>query len=189
MKKYRPFKAGFIVVYVLGALCALDAGNTLYSQIAGTENEYMANFSFFSYLLAVLAFFYVKMYASARIEIDDKTLRIVCPVYIRPAVGAKRASFIYRQGDTDLKLMDKRFNLADIESYGWIEDLGYNRLDKSGAKETNKLFPVHEIAFVTSDGKRYHMNGGFYSEKALGEMLVQIRAGSGKEPTGKLAKL
>lgn len=189
MKKYRPLKAGFFVVYALGVLCAVDAGYTLYSQFSGTQNEYMASFSFFSYLLAILAFFYVKMYASARIEIDQKTLRIVCPVYIKPAAGAKRAMFIYRSGETDLKLMDKRFNLADIESYGWIEDLGYNRLDKSGAGENNKLFPVHEIAFVTSDGKRYHMNGGFYSEKQLGEMLAQIRAGSGKEPTGKLAKL
>ena len=189
MKKYRPLKAGFIVVYALGLLCTADAIYSLYGQATGTANEYMASFSFFSYLLAILAVCYVRMYASARIEINDKTLRIVCPVYVKPAAGAKRAMIIYRQGETDLKLMDKRFNLADVESYGWIEDLGYSRLDKSGVGEKNKLFPVHEIAFVTSDGKRYHMNGGFYSQKQLHEMLIQIKAGTGKEPTGKLAEV
>ena len=114
MKKYRPYRAGFIVIYVLGVLCISDAIYTLISQATGTANEYMASFSLFSYLIAVLAFLYVKLYIVTRIEIDGKFMRFVNPVYIKPAPGAKRAMFIYRQGDTDIKLVDKRFPLSEM---------------------------------------------------------------------------
>ena len=188
MKKYRPYCAGFIVLYVLAALCLGDVVWQIISQVNGTQNEMMASMGLFTYLLAILAVLYVKMYAAARIEISNETMKIVCPVYIKPQPGAKRAMFIYRQGDTDMKLMNKTFKLADLEKYGWIEDLNYSRLDASGVGEKNKLFPVHEIALVMQDGKRYHMNGAFYSEKQLREMMSQITSITGIAPSGKLAE-
>ena len=188
MKKYRPYCAGFIVLYVLAALCLGDVVWQIITQVNGTQNEMMASMGMFTYLLAILAVLYVKMYASARIEISNETMKIVNPVYIKPQPGAKRAMFIYRQGDTDMKLMNKTFKLADLEKYGWIEDLNYARLDASGVGEKNKLFPVHEIALVMKDGKRYHMNGAFYSEKQLRGMMSQIKEVTGIAPSGKLAE-
>lgn len=189
MKKFRPYKAGFIVLYVLCFLCVGDAVFTMISEINGTVNEYLQSMSLFSYLIAVLAFFYVKMYASSKVAISDKTMQMVNPVYVKPAPGAKRASVFYRQGENDIKLMNKTFNLEDLDKYGWIEDLGYQRLDNSGVGEKNKLFPVHEIALVMKEGKRYHMNGAFYSEKQLKEMFRLLQEKSGVAPTGKLADL
>ena len=189
MKKFRPYKPGFIVLYVLAFLCVGDAIYSFVTQMLGTANPYMSNFSLFSYLIAVLAIMYIRMYAVTRVEIDDKTMHIVFPVYIRPEAGAKRAFFLYRQGDTDLKLVNKRFPLAELEKYGYIEDLHYAQLDKSSAGENNKLFPVHEIALVMKDGKRYHMNGGYYAPKQLVGMIEQIHSVTDLLPEGKLADL
>ena len=187
MKKYRPLKAGFIVIYALGLLCLVDAGYSLIGQMTGTANEYIQSFSMFSYLIAVLAVCYVRMYAATRIEIDSTHMRVVWPVYIRPQQGAKRAMFIYRQGDLDMKLMNKRFDLRELEKYGYIEDLGYERLDKSGVGEKNKLFPIRELALVLKDGKRYHMNAAYYKPEKVKEMVQAIHQISGVEPTGELA--
>ena len=41
MKKYRPYRAGFIVIYILGVLCMSDALFTLFQQLTGRMNEYM----------------------------------------------------------------------------------------------------------------------------------------------------
>ncbi len=188
MKKYRPYKAGFIVIYVLGVLCISDAVITLVRQMQGTANAYLQSFSLFSYLIAALAVLYVKMYACTRIEIDKRYMHIVCPFYIKPAPGAKRAMFVYRQGENDIKLVDKKFELEELLRYGYIEDLGYNALDKSGAGQKNKLFPVHEMALVMKDGKRYHVNAGFYSPKQLKEIVDQLVENTGVHPTGALAK-
>ena len=135
MKKYRSWKAGFIVMYVLGILCVGDALFTLINQVRGTSNEFMQSFSLFSYMIAILAVLYVRMYGSTRIEIDATHMRVVWPVYIRPKQGEKRAMFIYRQGDLDMKLMNKRFDLRELAKFGYIEDLGYERLDKSGVRK------------------------------------------------------
>ena len=186
MKKFRPYQPGFIVLYALALLCLGDAIYAAYGQISGTANEYIQSFSLFSYLIAALAFVYVKMYASTKVEINDKIFHFVNPVYIRPQAGAKRASFIFRQGDTDIKKVDKRVPLMELERYGYIEDLGYNPLDCSGVSESNKLFPVHEIALVMKDGKRYHFNGGFYSVEQLKEMTALIEKATGLKPEGKL---
>lgn len=187
MKKFRPYKAGFIVLYVLAALCLSDAVYSLVGQITGTANEYMQSFSLFSYLIAILALFYVKMYAGTKIVIDGKTMQIVSPVYIKPAPGAKRASFIYRQGENDLKIINKKFNLEEVEKFGYIEDLGYKQLDNSGSKENNALFPVHEVALVMKDGKRYHVNAGYYSVDQLKEIVAMIEKASGVRAEGKLS--
>ena len=189
MKKFRPYKPGFIVLYVLVLMCIGDAVYTLISQSMGTGSAYMMNFSLFSYLIAAVAIVYVRMYASTRVEIDSKFMHVVYPVYIRPQPGAKRAMFLFRQGNTDLKLVNKRFLLADMERFGYIEDLNYSRLDQSGVGENNKLFPIHEIALVMKDGKRYHMNGGYYSPRQLAGMVEQIHAATGLLPQGKLADL
>ena len=187
MKRYRPYRAGFIVIYILGLLCISDAIVTLVRQMTGTLNEYMSSFSLFSYLIALLAVFYVKMYVVTRVEIDSTSMHIVNPVYIKPQPGAKRASFIYRQGENDIKLLNKRFQLADLEKFGYIEDLGYDKLDRSGAGENNALFPVHEVALVMKDGKRYHWNAANYNWKQLQQIVPQIEQASGVQATGKLA--
>ena len=187
MKRYRPYRAGYIVIYILGVLCMSDAIFTLIQQFTGTLNEYMSSFSLFSYLIALLAFFYVKIYIVTRVEIDDTTMHIVNSVYIKPQPGAKRASFIYRQGENDIKVMNKRFQLSDLEKFGYIEDLGYDKLDRSGAGENNALFPVHEVALVMKDGKRYHWNAANYNWKQLQQIIPQIEKGSGVKATGKLA--
>ena len=187
MKRYRPYRAGYIVIYILGVLCMSDAIITLIKQFTGTLNEYISSFSMFSYLIALLAFFYVKIYIVTRVEIDDTTMHIVNSVYIKPQPGAKRASFIYRQGENDIKVMNKRFQLADLEKFGYIDDLGYDKLDRSGAGENNALFPVHEVALVMKDGKRYHWNAANYNWKKLQQIIPQIERGSGVKATGKLA--
>lgn len=187
MKRFRPYQAGYIVLYALCVLCVSDALYSLISQYRGTANEYMQSFSMFSYLIAILAVVYVKMYASTKLEINDKILHFVNPAYIKPQAGAKRASFVFRQGENDIKKIDKKVPLMELEKYGYIEDLGYSQLDNSGVGETNKLFPVHEIALVMKDGKRYHFNGGNYSVKQLKEINALIEKATGLKPEGKLA--
>ena len=189
MKKFHPYKAGFIVLYALGLLCIVQSAYEIITQMRGTANPYMANFTFFGILIAILAFIYIRMYAVTRVEIDGKYMRVVYPVYIKPRTGEKRAFFLFRQGETDLKLVNKRFPLAELEKFGYIEDLNYAQLDQSSAGQNNKLFPVHEIALVMKDGKRYHMNGGSYSPKQLAEMIGQIHAATNLIPEGKLADL
>lgn len=188
MKKYRPLCAGYIVLYALSLLCLVDAGVTLFQTLNGTQNEYMASFSLFTYLIAVLAILYTKMYIQSKVVIGGGNMRIVYPVYIRPRADQKRAMFIYRQGDTDIKLVDKTFKLAELEKYGWIEDLGFSRLDCSNAGEKNKLFPVHEIALVMQDGKRYHLNLAIYNDKQRRGIVSDIAAATGIQPEGRLAE-
>ena len=73
--------------------------------------------------------------------------------------------------------------------YGYVEDLGYDRLDQSQGGEKSKLFPVHEVAFITSENKRYHMNAGIYSDEQNREIFTRLRGITGIEPEGKLADL
>lgn len=186
MKTYRPYCAGFIVLYVLVAISLVDAGFTLYGSVTNTINPYMSSFSLFSYLIAAMGLCYVRVYAGAKVCIDEKNLRVAFPAYIQPGPDAKRAMIVYRQGPNDLKLIDKTFPLASIERYGYVEDLGYSRVDKTGAGEKSALFPVHEVCFLTSDGKRYHMNAAIYSQKQRAEIFGQIRTATGVEPEGKL---
>ena len=68
-----------------------------------------------------------------------------------------------------------------------MEDLGYSRVDKSNGNEKS-LFPVHEVCFLTSDGKRYHMNAAIYNKKQRRDMFGLIRERSGVSPEGKLAQ-
>ena len=188
MKTYRPYCAGFIVLYVLICLSLVDAGYSLYCSITGTGNQFMQSFSFFSYLIAAMGLGYGWMYVRAKVCIDDKNLRIAFPANIKPADGAARAMILYRQGPNDLKLIDKTFPLASIERYGYVEDLGYSRVDQTGADAKSPLFPVHEVCFLTKEGKRYHMNAAIYSKKQRKAMFNDIRSATGIEPEGSLKK-
>lgn len=189
MKKFRPYCAGYILLYVLALLSIVDAGYSLITSISGTANQYLQSFSIFSYLIAAVAIVYVYMYASSKIVIGDHQMRFVYVAYIRPEAGQKRAMILYRSGDTDAHKIDKRVDLGELEKYGWIEDLGYSRLDKSGATEKNKLFPVHEIALVMKDHRRYHINLAIYSDKQRREIIKALRDECGFAPEGKLNEL
>lgn len=187
MKRFRPHCAGYIVLYVLTLISAIDAGYTLYRQIHGIQDA-MAQFSFFAYIVLAMALFYVWMYGRSQVCFDGKRVRVAFPASVRPKEGEGRAMFLFRQGDTDLRFIDKTIRLDTITRYAYVEDLGYERIDASQAGDKNKLFPVHEVAIITNENKRYHMNAAIYSAKQRREIFELIRQGSGVEPEGKLAE-
>lgn len=188
MKRYRPYCAGYILLYVLVLISCCDAAYSLYGQITGNINEMLQSFSFFSYLIAAMGICYGLRYASAQVCIDSENIRIAFPAFIQPAEGASREMIVFRSGSSDLKLIDKTFRLSTIERYGYVEDLGFKRVDVSTAGEKSALFPVHEVCFLTSDGKRYHMNAAIFSKKQRAEIFNQIRQATGIAPEGRLAE-
>ena len=185
MKRFRPYCAGYIVLYVLVVLSGIDAGFTAYRQIRGV-NDALSGFSLFSYLIFAMALLYAWNYIRAQVAFDGNNMRVAFPANIRPKQGEPRAMILYRQGDLDLKFIDKTIDLTTLTRYGYVEDLGYERIDRSQAGENSKLYPVHEVAFITSDNKRYHMNAAIYSKKQQKEIFEEIRKISGGEPEGKL---
>lgn len=189
MKCYRPYAPGFIVLYVLSFLSLVDVVYTIARQAMGMRNDYMASFSFFSYLVFAMACCYVWQYARSKVVIDGHKMRVAFPVNMRPKQGQPRAMIIYRQGDLDLKFIDKTIDLNRVTRYGYVEDLGYDRLDQSQGGDKSKLFPVHEVAFITNENKRYHMNAGIYSDKQKKEIFTQVRDITGIEPEGALAEV
>lgn len=189
MKCYRPYAPGFIVLYVLSFLSLVDVVYTIARQAMGMRNDYMASFSFFSYLVFAMACCYVWQYARSKVVIDGHRMRVAFPVNMRPKQGQPRAMIIYRQGDLDLKFIDKTIDLNKVTRYGYVEDLGYERLDQSQGGDKSKLFPVHEVAFITNENKRYHMNAGIYSDKQKKEIFTQVRDITGIEPEGALAEV
>ena len=189
MKRYRPYCSGFIVMYVLVAIGLADAGYTLFCQITGRLNQFTQSFSFFSYLIAVMAVAYIYIFVRAQVCIDDKNIRAAFPAYIKPPAGGGRAMILYRQGPLDLKLVDKTFPLSSIERYGYVSDFGLSRVDSSSATEKSPLLPVKEVCFLTHEGKRYHLNAAIYNKKQLKEMFTQIRDATGIEPEGSLAEV
>ena len=189
MKKYRPYTAGFIVLYVLVALCVFDACYTTYGQITNTMNEYMRSFSLFSYLVCALALAYAWKYARTKVEIGDGMLHIVFTATIKAQEGQARPFFIFRQGNLDMHTIDKRFPLKSIVRYGYVDDLGFARVDGGNGNEKTLIFPVKEVCFLTDDGKRYHMNAGIYKPAQLKDMFTTIRDLTGLEPEGKLREI
>lgn len=188
LKTYRPYCSGYIALYVLVLICVTDAVFTLVGQITGTLNEFMASFSFFSYIIMAMGLAYAWMYVRAKVVLDDRTARFAFPANVRPREGQPRAMLIYRQGDLDLKFIDKTVPLDAIVRWGWVEDLGYKRIDCSAAKEKG-VFPVHEVAFITGDKKRYHWNAAIYNRKQQVEIVSHIAKASGIRPEGGLAEL
>ena len=188
MKRYRPYCAGFIVLYVLTLLCFSDVVYTVIRQSKGLVNDYMSQFSFFSYLFFALALAYTWYYVRAQVCISGHKMRVAFPANIRPKPGQARAMRLFRHGDLDLKFIDKTIDLDKVVRYGYAQDLGYEPIDQSRGGEKSKLFPVKEVAFITSDNKRYHMNAGYYNEKQRKEIFTQVREITGLEPEGKLAE-
>ena len=149
----------------------------------------MSSFSFFSYIIFALALCYCWMYVRAQVAIDGKTLRMAWPANVRPRDGQARAMIIYRQGPNDLRLIDKTFPLKNIERYGYVKDLGFSRVDQTGADEKSPLFPVKEVCFLTSDGKRYHMNAAIFTKKQQKAIFNDIKNATGVAPEGSLRRV
>ena len=187
MKRYRPYCAGYIVLYVLALLSLADVVYTVIRQIQGV-NDMMSGFSFFSYIIFAMAICYTWYYARAKVVIAGTKLRVAFPANMRPREGQPRAMFLFRQGELDLKFVDKTLDLKKLVQYGYVEDLGYERIDQSQGGG-GKLFPVREVALITNENKRYHMNAGIYSAKQQKEIFTQIREISGVAPEGSLAKV
>ena len=186
MKRFRPHCAGYIVLYVLTLLSLADVIYSLTRRQSAGGVDMMGSFGLFSVLIFAVAVCYSWNYARSQVSVNGDALRIAYPTYIKPKQGQARASVLFRQGDMDLKFIDKTLSLSSIVRYGYVEDLGYQRLDAGQSGEKNKLFPVHEVALITGDNKRYHMNAAIFSEKQRREIFSLIREGSGVEPEGKL---
>lgn len=189
MKRYRPYCPGYIVLYVLTLLSFSDVVYTSYRQLKGLNNDYMSSFSFFAYFVFFMALCYVWQYARAQVCFNGNKMRVAFPINIRPKQGQPRAMIIYRQGDLDMKFVDKTIDLKLVTRYGYVEDLGYEKLDQSRGGDKSKLFPVKEVAFITSENKRYHMNAGIYSARQQKEIFTRIREITGIEPEGKLKEV
>ena len=104
--------------------------------------------------------------------------------------GSEDRDAVYLAGEDWFSecFVDKTLRLDAITRYGYVEDLGYKQIDASQASERNKLFPVHEVAFITDDNKRYHMNAAIYSRPQRKEIFTLVRQRSGVDPTGRLLK-
>lgn len=191
VKKYRPYRSGFIVLYSLAALSVADAVYTIVGKIRGELNPVLSSFSVFSYLVAALGITYSVTYLRTVVCIDDARMRIVFPAFLPLPAGEKPTvvQMLFKSGSNYLRVIDKTIELKTIERYGYVEDLGFSNVDKTGAKPTTPLFPVHEVCFLTSDGKRYHMNAGNYGKKQLKEMFSQIRDATGIMPEGSLRQV
>ncbi|MBE5809011.1 MAG: hypothetical protein E7317_11815 [Clostridiales bacterium] len=189
MKTYRPLSAGFIVIYALTAVTVADSCYTAYCQMTGKGIRSFGSFSLFIYLIAVLALFYCWMYARTKTVIGPDELHIVFPAYVNPSGDGRRAPFIYRQGELDLHMVDKTFPTADVVRWGFAEDLGVSRLDKSRADEKAPLLAVHEIAFMMKDGRRYHMNAAYYTKRQQAKLIPALKGAIPVPPEGKLASM
>lgn len=192
MKKFRPSNAGYIVVYVVVGFCILESIWTLYDYFThvGTQQNSMSEYFFIMTLfLLPLAIIYLNRYRQTVVEISSKRMRIVRPALVTPKPGEKRASFIFRQGESDNVLISRAFDLEQLAQYGYIEEFGLRPEDKSGAKEDAKLFPVHEVAFIMKDGRNCRMNAAIYKPRQLREIFSTVREATGIEPTGKLSEV
>ena len=185
MKRFRPHCGGFILLYALTLLSIADVIYSLFLQ--NNANSPFGGFGLLSVLICALAFAYTWMFVRAQVAIGDGKMRIAWPANIQPKAGESRPIFIYRQGNLDLRFIDKCIRLDSITQYGYVEDLGYERIDKGPAGPKNKLFPVHEVAIITSDNKRYHMNAAIYSARQRREIFTLVREKSGTAPQGALA--
>jgi hypothetical protein len=188
MKKFRPYNAGYILIYAIVLLCAADAVRSLLTAGLGGGDSFSNTFLMWSLLILPFALIYAYRYFQTVVEISETHVRLVRPALIDPKPGEKRASFIFRQGERDLLLIARTFELGQLQKYGYVEDFGLKPEDKSGAKRTGKLFPLREVAFVMKDGKNCRFNAAIYSKKQLREMFLAIRDKTSVEPTGKLAE-
>ena len=187
MKRFRPCCAGYILLYVLTLVSLVDTGHTLYCQIKGIQNA-LTSFYLFSYIISIMALCYVWLYARAQVAVGEADLRLAFPASIAPREGEPRPMFLYRQWSADRLVIDEGLRLDSVTAYGYVEDMGYKPIDASQAGPNNKLFPVHEVAFITSENKRYHLNAAIFSKKQRREMFSLIRQRTGVVPTGSLKR-
>ncbi|NLF28541.1 MAG: hypothetical protein GX592_11650 [Clostridiales bacterium] len=188
MKKFRPCNAGYILIYAIVVLCAADAVRSLLTAGLGGGDSFSNTFLMWSLLILPFALMYAFRYYRTVVEISQTHVRLVRPALIDPKPGEKRTNFIFRQGERDLLLIARTFELEQLQKYAYIEDFGLKPEDKGGAKQTGKLFPLHEVAFVMKDGKNCRFNAAIYSKKQQREIFQAIREKTGVEPTGKLAE-
>ena len=188
MKKFRPYNVGYILIYAIVLLCAADAVRSLLTAGIGGGDSFSNTFLLWSLLILPFALIYASRYYKTAVEISDTHVRLVRPALVDPKPGEKRASFIFRQGERDLLLLARTFELEQLQKYGYIEEFGLKPEDKSGAKQTGKLFPLHEVAFVMKDGRNCRFNAAIYNKKQLREIVSAIREKTSVEPTGKLAE-
>lgn len=186
MKTYRPRSSGFIVIYVIAFLSLLDVGYTLYTTITGANTGMMGSFSYFAYMIAAVAWCYTWMYGSSRVELREETLHMVYPAMVSAPEKGPRAMILFRQGDLDMRRIDKTFRYDQVVRWGYQQDLKVSRLDKSQAHAKSPLLPVHEVAFLTADGKRYHLNVGLFTKKQRAELLPAIAERMPLPPEGDL---
>ena len=193
MKKYRPFNAGYILVYVVVIAVIVQGIWTLISimlrQGAQTQNAVTGMLDMWTLILVPFAVIYGNHYRQTVVELSTTAMRIVRPALVYPKAGEKRASFVFRQGNSDNVLIRRKFELKQLAKYGYAEEFGLRPEDKSGAKTDARLFPVHEVAFIMQDGRNCRMNAAIYKPAQLREMFTTIREATGIEPTGKLAEI
>ena len=192
MKKFRPLNAGYILTYAVVALCIIQGVWIIVSMILRQN----AQDSVGGMLDMVVADPRSHRRASTAIttcrrvvEISSTHMRIVRPAQIIPKPGQQRANFLFRQGASDNVLIRRKFELAQLAKYGYIEEFGLQSEDKSGAKTDSRFFPVHEVAFIMQDGRNCRMNAAVYKPAQLKEIFTLLRDATGIEPTGKLAEV
>ena len=191
MKKFRPLNAGYILTYAVVALCIIQGIWIIISMILrqNAQNSATGMLDMWSLILVPIAVVYGYHYIQTVVELSSTHMRIVRPAQIIPKPGQQRASFLFRQGTSDNVLIRRKFELAQLAKYGYIEEFGLQSEDKSGAKTDSRFFPVHEVAFIMQDGRNCRMNAAIYKPAQLKEMFTFLREATGIEPTGKLAEV
>lgn len=190
MKKFRPLNAGYIFTYAVVILCILQGIWTVIAMILrqNGQDSITAMLDWWGLILAPFAIIFGYHYFQTVVEISPTQMRIVRPAQVIPKPGEKRASFIFRQGASDNVLIRRKFELGRLAKYGYIEAFGLKPEDKSGASETSRFFPVHEVAFIMEDGRNCRMNAAIYRPAQLREIFSIIREATGIGPTGALAE-
>ncbi|MEG2858828.1 MAG: hypothetical protein RSA12_02905 [Clostridia bacterium] len=187
MKTFRPYNAGYLIIYILTLISFADVSYTIITYDPNAAQSLMNSFALWSFLILIAAVVFANHYFKTRVTVGSDYLHIVRPVYVQPKPGEKRVNFLFRQDTLDNVIMETRLQLPLLEKYGYIEDLGFKSQDKGGATQKNKLFPLHEVAFVLGDGTNYRLNAAVYSKKQLASLISLIKEKTGIAPTGSLA--
>ena len=69
-------------------------------------------------ILVPFAVIYGNHYRQTVVELSTTAMRIVRPALVYPKAGEKRASFVFRQGNSDNVLIRRKFELKQLAKYG-----------------------------------------------------------------------